>query len=508
MSSDSDALIRQHRTATATLTVTSAGAPLAGREVTVAQRDHAFLFGCTGFEFIPLANGELAAAAEAGPGGAPGSLGEADITRVERLADLWLDLFNFATLPFYWGRFEPERGRPDTRRLQATARWFAERGCLVKGHPLAWHTVSAEWLTELTNPEITQVQLDRIRREVTDFAGLIDTWDVINEVVIMPIFDKYDNGLTRICRDLGRIPLVRMVFDAAREANPGATLLLNDFDMSAAYECLIEGVLEAGIRIDALGLQSHMHQGYWGEEKTLGIIDRFARYGLPIHFTETTLLSGHLMPAEIVDLNDYQIADWPSTPEGRSGRPTRSSGTTGHCCRTRRCGPAPTGGWSTAAGSARPADSSGPTVRRSPRTRRCARWSGTSGGSRRPDSARTSRAGSASPAFSASTRCRPVGVPRPSGSTSRGRRRSRWRSDSWRSGSGDRPGRGEARPGDWRGSVPRAGVPGYSPDGAVSGTPSRTGVPNWGVPSLFQLNFWARVERFMSQPPPAESLAW
>ncbi|WP_255415493.1 hypothetical protein [Streptosporangium sp. 'caverna'] len=27
--------------------------------------------------------------------------------------------------------------------------------------------------------------------------------------------------------------------------------------MSAAYKCLIEDVLEAGIRIDALGLQSH-----------------------------------------------------------------------------------------------------------------------------------------------------------------------------------------------------------------------------------------------------------
>ncbi|MEQ4304040.1 endo-1,4-beta-xylanase [Plantactinospora sp. B6F1] len=316
MPSDPDPAIRQHRTAQVTLTVTEDGAPLADREVTIAQRDHAFLFGCTGFEFIPLANGELTAASASGPGGEPGSLGEADITRVERLAELWLDLFNFATLPFYWGRFEPERGRPDTRRLQATARWFADRGCQVKGHPLAWHTVSAEWLTELTNPEIARVQLDRIRREVSDFAGVIDTWDVINEVVIMPIFDKYDNGLTRICRELGRIPLVRMVFDAAREANPGATLLLNDFDMSAAYECLIEGVLEAGIRIDALGLQSHMHQGYWGEEKTLGIIDRFARYGLPIHFTETTLLSGQLMPAEIVDLNDYQVPEWPSTPEG------------------------------------------------------------------------------------------------------------------------------------------------------------------------------------------------
>jgi GH35 family endo-1,4-beta-xylanase len=77
-------------------------------------------------------------------------------------------------------------------------------------------------------------------------------------------------------------------------------------------------VLEADIAVDALGLQSHMHQGYWGEEKTLATLDRFARYGLPIHFTETTLVSGHLMPPEIVDLNDYQIPHWASTPEGEA----------------------------------------------------------------------------------------------------------------------------------------------------------------------------------------------
>jgi endo-1,4-beta-xylanase len=59
-----------------------------------------------------------------------------------------------------------------------------------------------------------------------------------------------------------------------------------------------------------------MHQGYWGEEKMLAMVDRFARYGLPLHLTESTLLSGHLMPPEIVDLNDYQIPSWPSTPEG------------------------------------------------------------------------------------------------------------------------------------------------------------------------------------------------
>ena len=48
----------------------------------------------------------------------------------------------------------------------------------------------------------------------------------------------------------------------------------------------------------------------------------------------------------------------------------------------------------------------------------------------------------------------------------------------------------------------------YSPDGAVSGTPTATGVPKFGVPSAFQVNFCARVVRFMSQPPFAELLAW
>jgi hypothetical protein len=50
----------------------------------------------------------------------------------------------------------------------------------------------------------------------------------------------------------------------------------------------------------------------------LAMVDRFARYGLPLHLTESSLVSGHLMPADIVDLNDYRIPEWPSTPEGEA----------------------------------------------------------------------------------------------------------------------------------------------------------------------------------------------
>src|SRR5699024_6749807 len=148
--------------------------------------------------------------------------------------------------------------------------------------PLAWHTLAPTWLQAMSTDEIEAAVRARIRRDVPAFAGLIDTWDVINEVVIMPVFaneaalegDVGPNALSRYCRERGRIATVRMVFEAARAADPAATLLINDFNLGTAYECLIEGLLEAQIPIGAIGLQSHMHQGYWGEERVLDICDR------------------------------------------------------------------------------------------------------------------------------------------------------------------------------------------------------------------------------------------
>jgi GH35 family endo-1,4-beta-xylanase len=168
------------------------------------------------------------------------------------------------------------------------------------------------------NETILKKQLDRIHREVTNFKGVIDMWDVINEVVIMPVFDKYDNAITRLCKEKGRVELIKTVFDEARKMNPNATLLLNDFNTSPKYEELIEGCLDAGVSISAIGIQSHQHQGYWGKEKVLDVLERFSRFGLPIHFTENTFVSGDLMPAHIVDLNDWQVPEWPTTPEGEA----------------------------------------------------------------------------------------------------------------------------------------------------------------------------------------------
>jgi len=277
-----------------------AGRPLVDREVVVEQVRHAFAFGCIGFDLVGHANGEADESA---------------------LADDWFELFTLAVLPFYWGEFEPERGHPATRRLQTAARWFRERGARVKGHPLVWHTVKAPWLDALPDAEAEALVRARVRREVADFAGLVDEWDAINEVVIMPDFvnepDGVPNAVSRIARRLGRVEMVRLAVDEARAVDPGARLLLNDFDLSVDYERLIEGVLEAGIRLDGIGVQTHMHQGFRGGQ-LLELADRFGRFGLPVHFSESSLVSGDLMPAHVVDLNDYVVDAWPSTPEGEA----------------------------------------------------------------------------------------------------------------------------------------------------------------------------------------------
>ena len=275
------------------------GERLGGKKVSVKLINHEFLFGCGAFDVLSYTNAES----------------ENDKLRFGDHTEKWEAVFNYGTLPFYWGTYEPQEGNVlQDKRMSCVNRLYG-KGIKIKGHPLCWHTVCADWLLKYSVEEIMQKQLDRITREVSCFKGKIRYWDVINETVIMPVFDKYDNAVTRLCNHYGRIPLIKKVFSAAKEADPSAILLINDFNTSDEYAAVIEECLEAGVPIDAIGIQSHQHQGYWGKEKLEKVLSRFERFGLPIHFTENTIISGELMPPEIVDLNDFHADKWDSLPE-------------------------------------------------------------------------------------------------------------------------------------------------------------------------------------------------
>src|SRR5512144_1416288 len=92
--------VRKNRMADATVTVLRTdGTPLANQEVTIQQVRHQFLFGTAAFDLVPLTSGEY-------EGGQK--------EQAEQRAENLLALCNAATLPFYWGSFEPERGKPRT----------------------------------------------------------------------------------------------------------------------------------------------------------------------------------------------------------------------------------------------------------------------------------------------------------------------------------------------------------------------------------------------------------
>ena len=270
------------------------GKPVADKDLVLNQKSHEFLFGSGAFDFLEY----------------EGKKGDPE--RLEK----WLKMFNYGTLPFYWGFYEPKEGSVEFESRMEAAKILKSNNVTIKGHPLCWHTVCADWLMDYLDEVIMDKQLARINRDVTAFKGVIDIWDVINEVVIMPVFDKYDNAVTRLCKRYGQVELVKEVFAAAKAANPDGMFLINDFNTSPKYEELLEKCLDAGVEISAIGIQSHQHQGYWGTEKLYDVLKRFSRFGLPIHFTENTLVSGSLIPEYIEDLNDWQVKEWPTTIAG------------------------------------------------------------------------------------------------------------------------------------------------------------------------------------------------
>ncbi|MCS6949458.1 MAG: endo-1,4-beta-xylanase [Armatimonadota bacterium] len=259
------------------------GKPVAGAQVEVQQTRHAFLFGCNIF---PLFNYQ----------------GE----QHERYGKLFADLLNYATLAFYWGAYEPERGRKGREEQERIARWCQQRGIATKGHPLVWHEVYPRWAPNGAD-EVKPLLRDRVREIVAQFKGLIDRWDVVNEATVSA---RFNNGVGNWVKRDGAAAVVAECLAWAREANPQAILLYNDFNISPDFERLVEELIRRRAPFDAVGIQSHMHRGEWSLEQAWQVCETYARFGKPLHFTETTVLSG--------EYGWERPRPWPTTPDGEA----------------------------------------------------------------------------------------------------------------------------------------------------------------------------------------------
>jgi GH35 family endo-1,4-beta-xylanase len=257
-------MIASHRQGDVVIRVVDrAGRPVDGAEIKVTQVNHEFKFGCY------LVLHELPA------------------DRQPDYTAYFLHLFNYATVSCYWGIVESRRGQPYWDRADRDVAWGVEHKLMLKGHPLVWGAESIgppKWLSR--KPDELSAQLkQRVQETMGRYRGRITLWDVVNEPLDRGIFEEV----------LGD-SYIKVAFEWAREADPDARLVINEYGIFSAqsrkrepYLKLLERLVAEQTPFDAIGIQAHEPLTEWFDPAVVSeTLDRYAQIGKPIHITEFT----------------------------------------------------------------------------------------------------------------------------------------------------------------------------------------------------------------------------
>ena len=196
-----------------------------------------------------------------------------------------------------WAATQPQYGvfnfdRPDRMIEIAEA-----NGMAVRGHTLVWEqaTVDAtpEYVTAITDPEeLRTLMANHIRTVVGHFRGRVDAWDVVNEPLDTLGSDVYQNIFYQL---LGP-GYIAEAFDLAHEADPDATLFLNealvsnDGDKFDALLALTAELLEQGVPIHGVGLQGHFLTEAPNYDELLANLQKLAALGVLVELTEVDII--------------------------------------------------------------------------------------------------------------------------------------------------------------------------------------------------------------------------
>ncbi len=213
-----------------------------------------------------------------------------------RYAQYFREVLNFATLPFYLRRLEPEEGRPDYKRIDEILEWCEKVGITPKGHPLWWgHEAGIPNWLKGADWQAAQKHCARVvSRSVERYRGRINIWDIINEA------HDWANGLNLTQEQ--EVEITRICADAARQNNPDAKLIVNNccpFGENAAegrvhlgpvYDKVftplsyLDAVMEAKVDFDIVGVQIYFPaRDMFSISK---LLDEYARFGKPVNITE------------------------------------------------------------------------------------------------------------------------------------------------------------------------------------------------------------------------------
>ena len=222
-------------------------------------------------------------------------------------------------LELKWAGHRPAPEEFDFRDADFMLRFAEERGQAVRGHALVWHEALPPWFARAPRDAAgMRALLERhIRTVAGHYAGRMHSWDVVNEPV--EPWDRRPDGLrdTPFLRALGP-GYIDQAFHWAREADPAARLVLNEYGLElatpeqearrAALLALLRGMVRRGVPVQALGIQAHLGAAAPGFQPAVlrGFIQAVAGLGLEVYVTELDVTDRGL-PPDIV-LRDAAVA--------------------------------------------------------------------------------------------------------------------------------------------------------------------------------------------------------
>ena len=283
--------IETYRKGNATVTVSDKnGKPIPGAKVTAVQKTHEFRFGANLFMLDELETEE----------------------KNNRYREAFANIFNIATLPFYWKDQEPTEGNRRFAKcseriyrrppIDLCIEYCREHEIEPREHCLNYESWIPEWLIDADIPTIKAKLDERIRILAERYGDIIPCWEVTNETL-------YHRRGQKVSAFYHKRDYVEWSFKTAEKYLKNNKLVINDAHCNiwsnafnhqrSSYYMQIENELSRGARIDAIGLQFHMFfpkeqeaastRLFYNPAHLFEVMDTYADFGLPLEITEITI---------------------------------------------------------------------------------------------------------------------------------------------------------------------------------------------------------------------------